>query len=271
MIEKSKNRAEVSEIPIQRIRLGIQSEVQDFVAVEAPLQIEISGRPVTVTMRTPGDDTALALGFLFTEGLIKDHNEIASVHQKDDNTVNVMPENGVQILPGTLERNFYTTSSCGVCGKSSVDAIAARSAYMPPAREVTVADAVLTGLQESLNSVQSAFELTGGLHACALFTPEGRYLYHSEDVGRHNALDKLAGHALMAGKVPLDNHLLLLSGRASFELVQKACMLGITVIAAVGAPSSLAVDLALSNGQTLVGFLKKTGYNIYTGAHRIKS
>lgn len=271
MTEKEKQRSEVSEITIIRTKAGVQTTVQDYVAVEAPLQIEVSGKPTTVTMRTPGDDTALALGFMFTEGLIRDYNEIASVHQKDENTVNLIPESGISILPGTLDRNFYSTSSCGVCGKSSVDAIAVRSAFMPPSKQVKVNGEVLTGLQESLSSVQSTFELTGGLHACALFTPEGRYLYHSEDVGRHNALDKLAGHAFMAGRVPLDEHILLLSGRASFELVQKACMLGIPVIAAVGAPSSLAVELAERNGQTLVGFLKKTGFNIYTGSHRITS
>ncbi len=271
MTDLGRQPAEVREINILRHKAATVTEVCDYVAVEAPLQIEISGKPSTITMRTPGDDIALALGFLFTEGMIRDYAEVATVLQKDENTVNVIPEAGVDISPGAVERNFYSTSSCGVCGKASVEAIAAKSAFMPTKQETIVSDDVLKGLQETLLGVQSTFELTGGLHACALFSPQGRYLYHSEDVGRHNALDKLVGHALMAGRIPLQDNILLLSGRASFELVQKASMAGIPVIAAVGAPSSLAVDLAISNSQTLIGFLKKTGFNIYCGKQRIKT
>ena len=269
MIENNKHKSQIKEIFIHKNKNGILSSVSDYVAVEAPLQIEISGKAMTITMRTPGDDPALALGFLFTEGLIDDFNAVASVIQKDENTVNIIPEDGINIMPESVERNFYSTSSCGVCGKSSIESIAAKSKYIPLQKKVSVRDNLLYTLQEKLLNVQSAFEITGGLHACALFTPEGRYLYHSEDVGRHNALDKLIGHALTAGRLPLDESMLLLSGRASFELVQKASMAGIPVIVAVGAPSSLAVELAQNNGQTLVGFLKKTGFNIYTGSHRI--
>ncbi len=270
MIDTARQKSQIKEITLQRNKSGIISSVQDYVAVEAPLQIEISGKALSITMRTPGDDVALALGFLFTEGLINDYNAIADVVQKDENTVNIIPEEGIIIKAESMERNFYSTSSCGVCGKSSVDAIHAKSMYIPPNKNIMIVDKILFTLQERLLTVQSAFELTGGLHACAIFTPDGRYLFHSEDVGRHNALDKLIGHTLMAGRLPLDEHILLLSGRASFELVQKASMAGIPVIAAVGAPSSLAIELALENQQTLVGFLKKTGFNIYAGNQRIQ-
>jgi len=270
MIDTARQKSQIKEITLQRNKSGIISSVQDYVAVEAPLQIEISGKALSITMRTPGDDVALALGFLFTEGLINDYNAIADVVQKDENTVNIIPEEGIIIKAESMERNFYSTSSCGVCGKSSVDAIHAKSMYIPPSKNIMIVDKILFTLQERLLTVQSAFELTGGLHACAIFTPDGRYLFHSEDVGRHNALDKLIGHTLMAGRLPLDEHILLLSGRASFELVQKASMAGIPVIAAVGAPSSLAIELALENQQTLVGFLKKTGFNIYAGNQRIQ-
>jgi len=270
MIDTNRQKSQIKEITIQRNKSGVIASVQDFVAVEAPLQIEVSGRPVSITMRTPGDDVALALGFLFSEGLINDYNAIADVVQKDENTVNIIPEDGFIIKAESMERNFYSTSSCGVCGKASVDTIRSKSMYIPPKKNITVADKTLFSLQERLLTVQSAFELTGGLHACALFTPDGRYLFHSEDVGRHNALDKLIGHTLMAGRLPLDEHILLLSGRASFELVQKASMAGIPVIAAVGAPSSLAIDLAIENDQTLIGFLKKTGFNVYAGNQRIQ-
>jgi FdhD protein len=270
MIDTSRQKSQIKEIALQRNKSGVITSVQDFVAVEAPLQIEVSGKPVSITMRTPGDDVALALGFLFSEGLINDYNAIADVVQKDENTVNIIPEDGFIIKAESMERNFYSTSSCGVCGKASVDTIRSKSMYIPPIKTITVADKTLFALQERLLTVQSAFELTGGLHACALFTPDGRYLFHSEDVGRHNALDKLIGHTLMAGRLPLDEHILLLSGRASFELVQKASMAGIPIVAAVGAPSSLAIDLAIENHQTLIGFLKKTGFNIYAGIQRIQ-
>ena len=270
MIDNGRHKSQIKEVTIQRNKTGIVSSFQDFVAVEAPLQIEVKGKPVSITMRTPGDDVALALGFLFTEGLINDYNAIADVKQKDENTVDVLPEDGFIIQAESIERNFYSTSSCGVCGKASIDAIRAKSRYMPPRKNIIVDDKILFTLQERLLTVQSAFELTGGLHACALFTPDGRYHFHSEDVGRHNALDKLIGHTLMAGRLPLDEHILLLSGRASFELVQKAAMAGIPVIAAVGAPSSLAIELAIENKQTLIGFLKKTGFNTYSGSQRIR-
>ena len=269
MIDKNRQKSQIKEVKLKRNKSGSISPVDDFVAVEAPLQIEINGKALSITMRTPGDDMALSLGFLFTEGLIDDYNAIADVVQKDENTVNIIPEEGTVISAGSVERNFYSTSSCGVCGKASVDTIRTKSMYLPPSKKISISDKTLFTLQERLLTVQSAFEMTGGLHACALFAPDGRYLFHSEDVGRHNALDKLIGHTLMAGRLPLEEHILLLSGRASFELVQKASMAGIPVIASVGAPSSLAIDLAIENQQTLIGFLKKSGFNIYSGDERV--
>ena len=270
MLDKSKYLNQMKEINIFRYKAGSVQECTDFAAVESPLQINILGKAMSVTMRTPGDDIALALGFLFSEGLISDYNAIADCVQIDDNTVNILPEDENSLPITNLERNFYATSSCGVCGKTSVDTIAALSRYVPPTKEIHVSTDTLTGLQEKLLSVQATFEVTGGLHACALFSPEGKYLYHSEDVGRHNAVDKLIGHAIMADILPLDEHIFLIRWRAGCELVQKASMAGIPLIAAVGAPSSLAIDLAIANGLSLVGFLKKTSFNIYCGKHRVE-
>lgn len=246
-----------------KYRHGESTLTLDYLAEELPLQINIQGRPVSITMRTPGDDQALAIGFLFTEGILHRFSDVREVVQRDENTVDVIPEEGVFLSESLFSRNFYATSSCGVCGKSSVDAIAARSMYMPVNKMPSLSFSVLTELPEKLSGVQAAFEKTGGIHACALFDAAGNYLYHAEDVGRHNALDKLIGHAFMAERLPLDQHILLLSGRASFELMQKAAMAGIPAVAAVGAPSSLAVTLAQQNNQLLAGFLKKNGMNIY--------
>jgi FdhD protein len=259
----------IKPIQIDRYKNEQITHCEDFVSVEAPLQIEVNGKPVSITMRTPGDDAALALGFIFTEGLIIDYNAISNIIQKDENTVDIILEEGQQLDLKSLERNFYASSSCGVCGKSSVDAIITKTNYPISNNETVIHHDMLLMLQEKLLSVQSAFEVTGGLHATALFQPDGKYLYHSEDVGRHNALDKLIGHSVMAGKTPLKNHVLFLSGRISFELVQKATMAGVPIILAVGAPSSLAIELAIKNSQTLVGFIKSNSYNIYTGQERI--
>ncbi len=269
MIDKKIHNLQIKEIDITKYRSGDITKHVDFVAEESPLQIKCDSKAMSITMRTPGDDIALTLGFMFTEGLLKDFDEVADVVHEDDNTVNVMLEAGTKIEAKNLERNFYSTSSCGVCGKASVDAIMAQSMYSQAENDMIIDGKILFALQEKLLAVQSAFKMTGGLHACAIFSPEGDYLFHSEDVGRHNALDKLIGHAFMAGRIPLDKHLLLLSGRASFELIQKASMAGISCIVAVGAPSSLAVELAKENKLTLVGFLKKSGFNIYSGSQRI--
>ena len=264
-----KKEVQIHKTSIIRCSADLTATVDDYLAIESPLQISINHRPISVTMRTPGEDVALALGFLFTEGMIQSYSEVISAIQIDENIVNIQLKN--EILPtATLERNFYTTSSCGVCGKSSVDAILTKSIYPIDHKKISVCDEVLFSLQAKLLQVQSAFESTGGLHASALFHPDGSYIFHYEDVGRHNALDKLIGNALINDRLPLRDHLLLLSGRASFELIQKASMAGIPIIVAVGAPSSLAVELAQSTGQTLIGFLKKSSYNIYTGHDRIR-
>ncbi|HMR86721.1 MAG TPA: formate dehydrogenase accessory sulfurtransferase FdhD [Saprospiraceae bacterium] len=263
-----KKEAQIHKISIIKHRVDKSENLDDYVAVESPLQISINHRPISVTMRTPGDDIALALGFLFTEGMIQSYSEVKSASQLEDNIVNI-DLNNADLPTASLERNFYTTSSCGVCGKSSVDAILTKSMYPIDPKKISVSDDVLFSLQEKLLQVQSAFESTGGLHASALFHPDGSYIFHYEDVGRHNALDKLIGNALIHDHLPLSNHILLLSGRASFELIQKASMAGIPIIVAVGAPSSLAVELAQSTCQTLIGFLKKSSYNIYTGHDRI--
>ncbi len=269
MDKSIKKEVQIHKTSIIRCSADLTATVDDYLAIESPLQISNNHRPISVTMRTPGDDVALALGFLFTEGMIQSYSEVVSAIQIDENIVNIQLKNEI-LSTASLERNFYTTSSCGVCGKSSVDAILTKSTYPIEPKKIIVSDEVLFSLQEKLLQVQSAFESTGGLHASALFHPDGNYIFHYEDVGRHNALDKLIGNALINDRLPLRDHLLLLSGRASFELIQKSSMAGIPIIVAVGAPSSLAVELAQSNGQTLIGFLKKSSYNIYTGHDRIR-
>ena len=264
-----KKEVQIHKTSIIRCSADLTATVDDYLAIESPLQISINHRPISVTMRTPGDDVALALGFLFTEGMIQSYSEVVSAIQIDENIVNIQLKTEI-LSTATLERNFYTTSSCGVCGKSSVDAILTKSIYPIDTKKIIVSDEVLFSLQAKLLQVQSAFESTGGLHASALFHPDGSYIFHYEDVGRHNALDKLIGNALINDRLPLSDHILLLSGRASFELIQKASMAGIPIIVAVGAPSSLALELAQSTGQTLIGFLKKSSYNIYTGHDRIR-
>jgi FdhD protein len=274
--------------------------VPDLLAIEEPLEIRlaygdmeagrpdpISGGPVTdkvknlaVTMRTPGHDADLALGFLFTEGIIAGAEDVkAAEHvflpcsENRQNTILVILKEGIAPNLRQAERNFYTTSSCGVCGKASIEAIRTVSTFRagtPESGEKEGIDpAFILGLPERLAVEQEVFAETGGLHAAALFEINGSLLLVREDVGRHNAVDKLIGAAMMEGRLPLGRSVLLLSGRASFELVQKAAMAGIQVIAAVGAPSSLAVSLAEEFGTTLIGFLRNNRFNIYSGAHRV--
>ena len=270
MIDKRRHDFQIKEISISKYKSDKYEFCNDFVAAEDALQIKINHSPLTITMRSPGDDVALALGFLLTEGMIKSYQVVLDAVQEDEHTVNIIIEDeAMKTNISKASRNFLSNSSCGVCGKVEVDDIKTKSSFMPPSNDVTVNAETLLSLQEKLLNVQQSFEMTGGIHACALFSLAGEYRYHSEDVGRHNALDKLIGHALMADRLPLADHLLLLSGRASFELVQKASMAGIPLIVAVGAPSSLAVELSVSIGMTLVGFLKKTGFNVYAGGQRI--
>jgi FdhD protein len=247
---------------------GTAAHRADLLAVEEPLEIQVDGEPLIVTMRTPGHDIDLAAGFLFTEGLLAGLGDVREIRMCDDNVAAVALRPG-SALPRTAARNFMATSACGVCGKDSIEAIRVRSAFDVAADQVQVSPAVLAGLPDQLREAQRVFSRTGGLHAAGLFTPDGTLLALREDVGRHNAVDKLAGWALRSGLLPLAGHILLVSGRASFELAQKAVMMGVPVLAAVSAPSSLAASLAAEAGMTLIGFLRGTTMNVYTGEHRV--
>jgi FdhD protein len=259
---------------------GIVTERPETLVVEEPLEIRVNGSPVTVTMRTPGSDVELAQGFLLTEGVIGRRDDVLTVQycrgaetEDGTNTYNVLDVTLHSDVPPPdidVTRNFYTTSSCGVCGKASLEAVRLSSRYSPGDDPTWVATATLTGMPTQLRSAQKVFASTGGLHAAALFTTDGTLLAVREDVGRHNAVDKVIGWALEAGHVPLSGTVLLVSGRASFELTQKAVMAGIPVLAAVSAPSSLAVDLAGQSGLTLVAFLRGDSMNVYSRADRIQ-
>ncbi|MDQ1014152.1 formate dehydrogenase accessory sulfurtransferase FdhD [Streptomyces afghaniensis] len=288
---------------VLRIRDGAVGSRPDTLVAEEPLEIRLNGKPLAITMRTPGDDFALAAGFLVSEGVLGRVEEVASIvycagatrggtsrswgsprsseaesgggveSGGGSNTYNVVD---VRLAPGvavpdiSLERNVYTTSSCGLCGKASLDAVRTTARWpiadTPPVR---VAPDLLTVLPDRLRAAQRVFDRTGGLHAAGLFSAEGELLDLREDVGRHNAVDKLIGRTLRSGALPLSRTILLVSGRASFELAQKAVMAGIPVLAAVSAPSSLAVDLAAETGLTLVGFLRGSSMNVYAGEQRI--
>jgi FdhD protein len=259
---------------------GTATDRPETLVVEEPLEIRVNGTPLSVTMRTPGSDVELAQGFLLTEGVITHRDDVLTVRycrgaDGDDgtNTYNVLD---VTLRPGVpmpdvdVTRNFYTTSSCGVCGKASIDAVRLTSRHSPGDDPSIVTAAMLTAMPAQLRSAQKVFASTGGLHGAALFGVDGTMLAVREDVGRHNAVDKVIGWALEASRVPLGGTVLLVSGRASFELTQKAVMAGIPVLAAVSAPSSLAVDLATQSGLTLVAFLRGESMNIYSRADRIQ-
>ncbi|MER5890587.1 formate dehydrogenase accessory sulfurtransferase FdhD [Streptomyces sp. NPDC001941] len=262
-----------------RIRGGAVSTRPDTLVAEEPLEIRLNGKPLAITMRTPGDDFALAAGFLVSEGVLASASDVTSIvycaGAKDDgtntyNVVDVRLAPGVEVPDISLERNVYTTSSCGLCGKASLDAVRTTARFpLSGTAPVRVTPALLADMPDRLRAGQRVFDRTGGLHAAALFSPEGELLDIREDVGRHNAVDKLVGRALREDLLPLDRAVLLVSGRASFELAQKAVMAGIPVLAAVSAPSSLAVDLAAETGLTLVGFLRGRDMNVYAGEHRI--
>jgi FdhD protein len=275
---------------VLRIRNGAVSTRPDTLVAEEPMEIRLNGKPLAITMRTPGDDFALAAGFLVSEGVLGSVEELANIVYcagatvgdspavaggEGANTYNVVD---VRLAPGVavpdiaLERNVYTTSSCGLCGKASLDAVrtTARWAIEDPVdAPVRLKPEVLSLLPDRLRSGQRVFDRTGGLHAAGLFTTEGELLDLREDVGRHNAVDKLVGRALQQGRLPLRDSVLMVSGRASFELAQKAVMAGIPVLAAVSAPSSLAVDLAAEADLTLIGFLRGSSMNVYAGEHRL--
>jgi len=270
---------QVENIQIHKISAGAINETEDKVAVEEPLQIQLvystaTGqmlKDIAVTMRTPGNDEELAAGFLFTEGIIKAASDIHEIKQAhaDENGIQVILKENIKPVLGNAARNFYTTSSCGICGKASIDAIQTVSQYAALKNNDVISAEIFYTLQNELKKQQKVFEDTGGIHASALFDVEGEFIMLREDVGRHNALDKIIGAAMLNNQLPLNNCILLLSGRASFELLQKAAMAGIRIIASVGAPSSLAVEMAIENDVTLIGFLKADRFNIYNGKERI--
>jgi FdhD protein len=264
--------------PVMRIVDGEIRRRPDVLAAEEPLEIRVDGQSLAVTMRTPGHDVELAHGFLLTEGVIGAREDISiarycdSVDDSGRNTYNVLD---MALAPGvpppddSVERRFYTTSSCGVCGKASLDAVRTRTRFAPADDTLRLTTEVLAGLPDTLRAAQAVFDSTGGLHAAGLFSADGTLLVAREDVGRHNAVDKVVGHMLLEGGVPARGTVLMVSGRASFELTQKAVMAGIPALAAVSAPSSLAVEMARESGMTLVGFLRGTSMNVYAGTERI--
>ena len=264
--------------PVVHLEGGRTRTRPDTLAAEEPLELRVNGSALAVTMRTPGHDVELAHGFLLTEGVIGAPSDVHTARYCDGtddegrNTYNVLDlalAEGVPPPQTGVERNFYTTSSCGVCGKAALDAVRLKTRFSPAGDPVRVSPAVLATLPDTLREQQKVFRSTGGLHGAGLFTADGEVLVVREDVGRHNAVDKVLGWALLDGRVPLPGTVLLVSGRASFELVQKAAMAGVAVLAAVSAPSSLAVELAAEQGMTLVGFLRGESMNVYAGAERV--
>ena len=267
---------------------GVLRPLSDYLAGEEPLEIRVGDHPLSVTMRTPGHDLELAAGFLFTEGLIAKHSDMVGVRHEADsaqnpatgvpgkpavgllgwNRVRVELAAGVEFDPHTSQRNFYAASSCGICGKASIDAIRARN-IKPPNSECTIDPELLCALPEHLRAGQRVFSRTGGLHAAGLFDMQGELQVLREDVGRHNAVDKAIGWALANDLLPLSTSLLMVSGRGGFEIVQKALVAGIPLLASVSAPSDLAVKLAREFGMTLIGFLRGRRFVIYSGAERL--
>lgn len=265
-------------VETQRVIGNSAENFTDYLSVEEPLEIQIEvridgikvKRPIAVTMRTPGHDAELSVGFLFTEGIIQSPSDIDSVLSEKENLVKVILKDDIIVDFETLDRHSFVASSCGVCGKKTIDAVMARCNYKLKEGNNIISAEVISALPDTLRRKQQDFDATGGIHASALFDLAGSLIDLREDVGRHNALDKLIGSQLLQNSLPLLNRILLLSGRASFELVQKAAHAGISVVASVGAPSSLAVDLARNSGITLLGFVRGERFNIYTVSERIK-
>jgi FdhD protein len=270
--------------PVQRVRDGRSTFEDDALAVEEPLEIRVgragergvAPRSLSVTMRTPGNDFELAVGFLFTEGILRSREDLHSVEYTRDgvrgpseNIVDVTLERGVEVDFASHARNFYATSSCGVCGKASLDAIRVLGVRPVAQDGPTVSAGLLSLLPERLREAQTLFAATGGLHAAGLFDTAGRLLCAREDIGRHNAVDKVLGERFLAGKVPPDEAILVVSGRAGFEILQKAAVARVPIVVAVGAPSTLAVQLAQEFGMTLVGFARDRRFNVYAGAQRL--
>jgi len=244
----------------------------DELAAEEPLEIQIDTRSVSVTMRTPGHDEELAAGFLLTEGLVKSRTDIARIalhpRNNEGNVINVFLSPNVTVDFAQLTRHVFASSSCGLCGKATIEAV--HRHFKPVKTKLAVKAKTLASLPEQLRRSQETFERTGGLHAAAIFTAQGRLIVLREDVGRHNAVDKALGHGLLEGLLPFDRHILMVSGRASFEIMQKALAARIPVVAAVSAPSSLAARFGAASGQTLVGFLRGERMNVYSRAERVR-
>jgi FdhD protein len=262
---------------IVRVRGHGAVAASDHVAVEEPLEIRLGGLSLAVTMRTPGDDEELVAGFLHSERVITSADDLDTVARyrvaegdpQAGNVVNVLLKGNLAVARERLRRNFVASSSCGLCGKVTIDAI---RADLPAVRsDLVVPPTLFQQLERAMGRAQATFERTGGLHAAGLFDAEGRLLVLREDIGRHNAVDKVIGHMLLARRLPADRHILMVSGRASFEIMQKALVARIPVVAAVSAPSSLAVEMAVAADMTLVGFVRAGGFNIYAGARRVAS
>lgn len=251
---------------------GMSIRRQDLLAAEEPLELRVRGRGIAVTMRTPGQDEELAAGFLLSEGIVRSRSDILAMRpclQSDDpeNILNVFLPPKVKVDFKQLTRHVFASSSCGLCGKASIEAV--RQHFAPIESRMSVSLRVLKNLTQIMRAAQSTFEATGGLHAAAVFDAGGKLVGLREDIGRHNAVDKVIGYSLLEGKLPLDSHLLLVSGRTSFEIMQKALAARIPIVCSISAPSSLAVEFARDSGQTLVGFLRGRSLNIYAGAQRI--
>jgi FdhD protein len=259
-------------VPILRYRVGSPPEhARDELSVEEPLEIRVRNRAVSVTMRTPGHDDELAAGFLLTEGMIHARGDLVAVepcaHDRGGNVVNVVLADTAEVDFAKLTRHVFASSSCGLCGKATIDAVHAR--FEPVESDVAVDAATLLALPDKLRAAQATFDRTGGLHGAAVFTAAGELVVAREDVGRHNAVDKVLGHGFLRGLLPFDRHVLLVSGRASFEILQKALAARVPVVAAVSAPSSLAAEFAADSGQTLVGFLRAGRMNVYSEPGRV--
>lgn len=269
---------------ITKYKSGSFTQSPDSIAVEAPLEIRLGFGPktereqksISVTMRTPGNDEELALGFLITEGIVDNVSELLSIkhcgdvkEEEKNNIIRAELDSKISVDWKNLDRHFYTSSSCGVCGKSSIESVR-NSCLTPIKTEFNTTPSTILNLVDKLNDSQLVFNITGGIHASGLFDSSGSLQLIREDVGRHNALDKIIGACAIQNLLPLSQNILLLSGRISFELVQKSAMAGIPIVVGIGAPSSLAIDLAEEMNITLIGFLKEEKFNLYTGKQRIK-
>jgi len=258
----------IAHVPVTRIRGDASEPAEDLLVVEEPLEIRVDDKPVSVTMRTPGEDFALAAGFLFTESIVREAGDIDSIrHWGSPNVVRVALRESARVDLTRLERHFYSTSSCGVCGKTSIDAL--RVHTEPIASTMRVDARAIARMPDALRERQPAFDATGAIHGAAIFSADGTLLHVAEDVGRHNAVDKVIGAFFLERATPLAEHILVVSGRTSFEIVQKTVVAGIPVLAAVGAPSSLAVELAHEFNLTLLGFVRDGRFNVYAGAKRV--